>query len=80
MPFGLHYDPSIYSYLVCKLVVVYESFCLVYLDDVSVFSETWSDRVRHLRIVFERVRNTGLTLKRSKCKFAATVFEYHELT
>jgi len=53
-----------------------ESFCLVYLDDVLVFSETWSDHIKHVRIIFERVRNAGLTLKRSKCEFAAVELDY----
>ena len=52
MPFGLRNTPTTFSRLVCKLVVVCESFCVVYLDDVLIFSETWSDHVRHLRFVF----------------------------
>jgi len=52
MPFGLRNAPATFSRLVCKLVVLCESFCVVYLDDVLIFSETWSDHVRHLSIVF----------------------------
>ena len=48
MPFGLRNAPAIFSWLVCKLVCGCESFCLVYLDDVLIFS-----------IIFERVRNAG---------------------
>jgi len=76
MPFGLRNAPASFSRLVCKLEVGCESFCVVYLDDVLIFSETWSDHVRHLRIVFERVRNAGLTLKRSECEFAAAELDY----
>jgi len=45
MPFGLRNAPATFSGLVwfgC------ESFCVVYLDDVLIFSETWSDHVRHI--------------------------------
>ena len=53
-----------------------ESFCLIYLDDVLIFSETWSDRVKRLCMIFERVRSAGLTLKRSKCEFVAAELDY----
>jgi len=76
MPFGLRNAPATFSRLVCKLVLGCESFCLVYLDDVLVFSETWSDHVKHLRMIFARVRSAGLTLKRSKCEFAAAELDY----
>ena len=76
MPFGLHNAPATFSRLVCKLVCGCESFCLVYLDDVLIFSNSWSDHMKHLRIIFERVRNAGLTLKRSKCEFAAAELDY----
>jgi len=46
MPFGLHNAPATFSHLVAKLVMGYESLCLVYLDDVLIFSETWSDHVK----------------------------------
>lgn len=76
MPFGLRNAPATFGRLVCKLVLGCESFCLVYLDDILVFSETWSDHVKHLRTIFERVRNASLTLKRSKCEFAAAELDY----
>jgi len=76
MPFGLRNAPATFSRLVCKLVCGCESFCLVYLDDVLIFSNSWSDHMKHLRIIFERVRNAGLTLKRSKCEFAAAELDY----
>jgi len=53
-----------------------ESFCLVYLDDVLIFSKTWSDYVKHLRMIFERVCSAGLTLKCSKCEFAAAELDH----
>jgi len=76
MPFGLRNAPATFSRLVCKLVCGCESFCLVYLDDVLIFSNSWSDHMKHLRIIFQRVRNAGLTLKRSKCEFAAAELDY----
>jgi len=76
MPFGLRNAPATFSRLVSKLVMGCELFCLVYLDDVLIFSKTWSDHMKHLHIVFQRVRSAGLTLKRSKCEFAAAELDY----
>ena len=42
--------------------------CLVYLDDVVVFSSTFEDHVSRLQQVFDRFRVARLKLKPSKCK------------
>ena len=76
MPFSFQNAPATFNWLVCKLVLGCESFCLVYLDDILVFSETWSDHVKHLRTIFERVRNASLTLKRNKCELSAAELHY----
>jgi len=51
MTLGFGSAPATFSRFICKLVVDCESFCAVYLDYVLIFSETWSEHVRHLRIV-----------------------------
>jgi len=35
-----------------------------------------ADHVKQLRRIFGRVRNAGLTLKSSKCEFAAAELDY----
>jgi hypothetical protein len=45
--------------------------CLVYLDDLVIFSKNPADHVTHVKLVLERLRQYGLTLKRSKCTIAA---------
>ena len=41
--------------------------CLVYLDDVIVFSWTVGDHIRHLREVLLLLEKAGVSLKPSKC-------------
>jgi Reverse transcriptase (RNA-dependent DNA polymerase) len=43
--------------------------CLVYLDDIILFSSTFEEHLYRLELVFERLRNAKLKLKPSKCSF-----------
>jgi len=37
-------------------------FCVAYLDDILVFSQTLEEHRRYVRAILTRVRDTGLTL------------------
>ena len=67
MPFGLRNAPATFSRLVSKLLLGLDSFCAVYLDDIIIFSDSWEEHLRHLRMVFDRIRDARLTLSPSKC-------------
>jgi len=41
--------------------------CLVYLDDVILFSTTLDQHFQRLRLVLDKIRSAGLKLKPSKC-------------
>ena len=41
--------------------------CLVYLDDVVVYSKSASEHLHRLDAVFQRLRSAGLKLKPEKC-------------
>ena len=45
-------------------------FCVVYLDDILVFSKSPEQHTEHLRLVLAKLREHKLYAKRSKCKFA----------
>lgn len=44
-----------------------EKYALPYLDDVAIFSNSWTEHVKHLRDIFVRLKRAGLTLKATKC-------------
>jgi len=50
----------------------------VYLDDVVVFSETLTNHIKHLRTVFNHLREAGLMLNPKKCKIMCDEVEYLE--
>ena len=52
------------------------NFAFMYLDDVSVFSETYDDHLHHLNTVFEKFQKAGLKIKLSKCQCFKTHLHY----
>jgi hypothetical protein len=43
-----------------------------YLDDLVIYSDSFTEHLHHLREVFTRLRNAGLTVNPSEIKFATT--------
>ena len=76
MPFGLRNAPGTFQRLVKKVLSGLEGFTGAYLDDIIIFSDNWQDHMKHLNIVFDRIRQANLTLKKSKCVFASAEVEY----
>ena len=50
--------------------------CIVYLDDIIIFSKTSEKHLHWLRLVFQKISEAGLKLKPSKCEFFRTRLEY----
>ena len=69
MPFGLHGAPATFQRCM-DAVLRGLSFVAAYLDDMVIYSDSWSDRLQHLRSVFIRLRSEGLTAKPKKCFLA----------
>lgn len=71
MSMGLVNAPPTFQHLM-QLVLQGLSWktCLVYLDDIIVYSPSLSVHLQHLREVLDRLRAANLKLKPSKCCFA----------
>ena len=68
---GLSNAPSTFQALMNKVLKeMIGKFCLVYLDDVLIFSRTPADHVQHIRAVLQKLREHKLYCKLSKCAFA----------
>ena len=52
------------------------TYCLIYLDDVIVFSEMPEEHLQRMRVVFDRLREHGLKLKPSKCEVLKSEINY----
>lgn len=68
LPFGLVNAPATFQRLMEKcLAGIHLKDCLIYLDDIVVFSKTFSEHLERLEAVFQRLADHGLKLKPSKC-------------
>ena len=71
MPFGLTNAPTTFCNLMNDVLFDYlDAFVVVYLDDIVVYNKTLTEHERHLRLVFQRLRENRLYVKPEKCEFA----------
>ncbi|KAJ7951825.1 Retrotransposon protein, putative, Ty3-gypsy subclass [Quillaja saponaria] len=71
MPFGLTNAPATFCTLMNQVFRGYlDKFVVVYLDDIVIYSSTLEDHKQHLQLVFNRLRENQLFVKREKCSFA----------
>ena len=70
MPFGLCSAPATFQRLMQNcLGELNLTYCLIYLDDVIVFSKTEEEHLQHLHVVFQHFQEHNLKLKLNKCEF-----------
>ena len=77
MPFGLcNALPTFQRLMQNCLGKLNLAYCLIYLDDVIVFSDTPEEHLWRMRVVFDRLREHGLKLKPSKCEVFKSEINY----
>ena len=70
MPFGLTNTLATFQHLMETCYgEIHLKWCIIYLDDIIVFSKTLEEHIERLKGVFEKLLAAGLRLKLSKCKF-----------
>ena len=77
MPFRLcNAQPTFQRLMLNCLGELNLTYCLIYLDDVIIFSKTEEEHLEQMRVVFDRFREHGLKLKPSKCEVFKTEINY----
>jgi transposase InsO family protein len=77
MPFGLTNAPATFQRLMeIVLKGIHWKYCIVYLDDIIVFSNTLEEHVERLNLVFSKLEKAGLKLNAEKCRFLETKVKY----
>ena len=76
MPFGMVNSSATFVRLMKMVLSQCEEFADSFIDDVIIFSESWSDHVFHIKDVLQALREFSLTAKPSKCMFGFTEIEF----
>ena len=70
MPFGLTNAPTTFQHLMESCLGDYHlKYCIIYLDDIIIFSKSPKEHIVRLQKVFQKLDEAGLYLKPSKCEF-----------
>ena len=77
MPFGLMNAPAMFQCLMENcLGDLHLNWCIIYLDDIIIYSKTPEEHVERLEAVFKKLSLAGLKLKPSKCEFFKSQITY----
>ena len=77
MPFGLTNAPATFQRLMDLVLGRLKwSCCLVYLDDIIIYSRNFAEHMNHLELVLQKIKASGLTLQLNKCNFCKIKLKY----
>ena len=75
MPFGMRNAASTFQRLMWMITNDLEG-CVIYLDDIIIFSETWEEHIKRIKELFNRLKQASLVVNLSKCEFAKAEVVY----
>lgn len=77
LPFGLCNAPATFQRLMNDVLMPYlDDFCIVYLDDIAIYSASPEEHLVHLEKVLTKLREHKLVAKLSKCEFGVDSMEF----
>ena len=76
VPFGLAQAPAYFQQLILMVLQDCRDFAMAYLDDIIIFSRTPEEHLKHIEIIFQKLKAAGLKLKESKCDFFKSEIHY----
>ena len=68
MAFGLKNAPSEFQNIMDDIFNAYYEFCIVYIDDILIFSDSIDQHFKHLKKFIHVVKQNGLVLSVIKMK------------
>ena len=77
MPFGLTNAPATFPKTFDILLSPYKCrSCLVYLDDIIIFSKSVEEHFQHVEDILTTLKSASISLKLKKCSFSTNKVKY----
>ena len=76
VPFGLVQAPAYFQQLISMVLQDSSDFAMAYLDDIIIISHDEKEHLKHIGIIFQKLKAAGLKLKESKCDFFKREIHY----
>jgi len=77
MPFGLNNAPAAFQRWINEVLMEHiDMGCIVYLDEVLIYSNTLQQHRKDVSNIFEAIRKSGMKVQPSKCEFHQSGTEY----
>ena len=79
LSFGLTNVPPQFQRLMARVLHGLEwKVCLIYIDDIIIFSRTFDEHLSRLSLIFDCLRQANVKMKPSKCHFAQSSVKFLE--
>jgi len=77
LPMGLKVAPSVFARMMQKVLRPFlGKFCVTYLDDIGIYSDSIQEHLEHIRLVLGALQAHHLFAKPSKCAFFLTELDF----
>ena len=74
-PFRLTQAPAYFQQLINEVLAPFD-FSFGYLDDILIYSPDVATHLKHIKMIFQRLREVGLKIKMEKCSFLKKHIQY----
>ena len=76
LSFGLKNAPFEFQNIMNNIFIPYFDFCIVYIDDILVFSNNIDQHLKHLRIFKDTIKRNGLVIFAPQMKLFQTEIRF----
>lgn len=78
MPFGMKNSSACFQRILSGIIHrrKLSKFCINYIDDILIFSRTFEEHIRHIRLLIQAILEEGFKLNFKKCNFAMSTIPY----
>ena len=80
MPFELKNTPQVFQARMNRILKPYSKFCIVYIDDILVFSQNKFMHITHLHKIIDCFKNNNIVISKQKIELLKQKIDFLGLT